>query len=496
MELDSWINNFEKIASQKISQSGGSATAFKPGYAAMIGEAVSNAVNSQGNPFAKALVSIIITVLAVVIVFAIIAVILYLSVRSRIEEIQGSWSKNRCKLNIIPIAPWVGPPGTTLGGNAKECAEDFLGKYLEQKFKPLFTLFSKIFGILNVLTQSLQKVRIMIFTIRQTIMKMAQDVYKKLKDVYYRIAYLVKRVMQIIIYIFLTFRNVFYVLRYTVQTLQSITNFWLFRMCFHPTQRIPTIKNKETLMNDLQIGDFVNPSSKKPNRVLGIWRFKSQPISKWVQPGETSWMTSPGHYVWDKQESKWIHEDSNIILTDSQPQICPWTESGLLQNHQQEIAMDYWGPGTSFFELNIYRNALQRHQGQLVYNEDKLDRSFKYRWSSMCVVPKGTLIQNIPIEEIQLNDSIIGICSADSSIFEWRQIHSKLVVSSGTWIQKGDKWVSATEYPIVPAPTSTCYTIATTSGTIELEGMIIKDGLGWHTAEDDAKHYAMLAREV
>jgi hypothetical protein len=535
--MEEWIDalSYEipsASASVPMKGGGGIGQGFTPGYADMIGDTLSQALKAKAaNPFVKALVSILVTVLAIVIVFAVISLILYLMVRGRVEEIQANWPQNRCKITIMPIASYVGPPGTTNGGNFSECMEDFLGKYLEKKFAPLFGLFTKIFGILNTITESVQQVRIMIHSIRNTIMNMAQDVYKKLKDVYYRIAYLVKRVVQILVYIFLLFRNIFYVLKYSKMTFKSVTDNWLFRWCFHPEQMIPQRIsrhqewNEYGMMKNLEIGTYVNP--KRPELIRGIWRFQkpNKEYQTWIH--SNGWIVTPGHYTFNQQEQRWEcatesfgnhSQDKSIIWS-------PWTDSGILHNYHGDKAFDYWGNGTIDFERNLTLQAILKAQQKdiiLHYDYMELLHCLGYkRWSSMGLLNGKVQIplQNgatRQLKDIALGDIledggiVIGICKADAFTFQWRHnstLYPNLFLTDGVWFQENktinkNEWTSVTFQPtfwkLDTPPCTIGYTLQTTTGQFIIQDnngetkWNIKDGMGWHTTDDDKQHYQKL----
>jgi len=539
--MEEWIDalsyeipSVRASASPPMKGGAGIGQGFTPGYADMIGDTLTQAMKTKAaNPFVKALVSILITVLAVIIVFAVIAVILYLMVRNRKEEIQAKWPQNRCKITIMPIASYVGPPGTTTGGNFSECMEDFLGKYLEKKFAPLFGLFTKVFGILNTITESVQQVRIMINSLRNTVMKMAQDVYKKLKDVYYRIAYLVKRVVQIIIYVFLLFRNIFYVLRYSKWLFNSITDFWLFSWCFHPEQIIPQCIapqheewNEYGMIQNLKIGTFVNPQQPEPIR--GIWRFQhpsQRQQTTWVH--SNGWVVTPGHYTFHRENQQWepAIESPGNHFKDAGTIWSPWTDSGVLHNYHGDKAFDYWGNGTVDFERNLaLQSILKAQQNDLVlqYNFSELYHSFgRTRWGSMGLLNGEVQVplQNKtskPLKEITFGDIledggiVVGLCQADASSFQWRHnstLYPNLCLTDGIWFQENEKigtkeWTSLTYQPtfwkLSSAPCTLGYTLQTTTGQFIIQDgetkWNIKDGMGWHTPDDDNQHYKKLVQ--
>lgn len=532
--MDEWIDalSYEiptRNTTPLMKGGGGIGQGFTPGYADMIGDTLSQAMKAKAmNPFVKALVSILITVLAVIIIFAVISLILYLMVRGRIEEIQANWPQNRCKITIMPIASYVGPPGTTNGGNFSECMEDFLGKYLEKKFAPLFGLFTKIFGILNTITESVQQVRIMIHSIRNTIMSMAQDVYKKLKDVYYRIAYLVKRVVQILIYIFLLFRNIFYVLKYSKMTFKSITDMWLFSWCFHPEQIIPqhtssTEWNEYGMIKDLAIGTIVNPTQPEPIR--GIWRFQypKSHYKSWVL--SNGWVVTPGHYTFNQKEQLWesATESFGNHFKDKSIIWSPWTDSGILHNYNGDKAFDYWGDGSIDFERNLTLQSMMKAQQRnivLHYDYVELLHSLGHRrWASMGLLVGETVVplQNGTHKQLKdiafgdiLEDGgiVIGVCKADASVFQWRHNPSltpNLYLTDGIWIQENtntDEWTSITYQPLFTRTTSPpCdigYTLQTTTGQFTIQHgqtkWTVKDGMGWHSTEDDNQHYDKLVQ--
>lgn len=516
-DINQWIQHFQQISSHSNQMKGGG---FTPGYADLIGQSISSALSAkETSPFVKALITITATAIAIVIVLAIVMGVLYLMAMDKKKQIQAEWPEQRCKITIMPIASWVGPPGTSTGQNFKDCMDDFLGKYMEKKFKPLFDLFTKIFGILSELTESIQQVRIMIFTIRNTIMNMAKDVYRKLKDIYYRIAYLVKRVLQIIIYVFLVLRDVFKVLEYTNLTMMSITDFWLFHFCFHPTQIIPT-KNIETQqwnyqsqMKDIQLGSIINPSQE--NQVIGIWKFKEnkEKSSAWTHPANNlNWIVSPGHFVLNQQTQQWIQENRKIAFKDNEMLICPWSCSGIVENHVNgDKAMDYWGKSKNEFEVVSLFKAIDRlnKQNQIIFDPQELYQAMiQNRWSSLGVLPHQTLIatknnQSTPIQNIQIGDEladgsiVVGVCSAYSKDFEWRNVNENKL-SSGVWILQNNYIKSSTLYPIANNNVEEfCYTLATTTRQIPLaDGIIIKDGLGLFTNIEDRMHDVKVAEEV
>lgn len=506
--IQEWMNSMPPI------QKGGGH--FIPGHANQIGKILHTINDKQpaASPYVKAIVSILITCLAVIILFAIIAFGLYIMARSRIGEIQEKWPEQRCKINIMPIASWVGPPGTNTSQNFTECLDNFLGSYLEKKFEPLFRLFSGIFGVLNGITSSIQQARIMIHSIRSSMMKFAEDIYKKVKDLYYRIAYLVKRIVQIILYIFLTFRNVFYSMLYSYYTLSSVLDYWVFRwsMCFHPDQTIfvETETNWKTKsMKELQIHDRIHLFN--PESIIGIWKFWSPSPQSWVSVND--WILTPNHYYWNIQSAMW--EPASIekqISSEQNEMICPWTNHGILQNMSGHWAMDYWGPSSVELELRYFLSSLEsaKQNYTLFYQEQTiLNACMKKRWSQLsCVYGSNSFLRLIddslcPISELklgtQLHDAsfVIGICECDSTDFSFYSVNpGNFILSAGSWYSPSNNhdWYNATYQTNQYKPDSQelCYTIATTSGyfsiTNKTDILWLRHGLGWYTETLDQAH--------
>jgi hypothetical protein len=304
----------------------------------------------------------------------------------------------------------------------------------------------------------------------------------------------------------------------------AITDFWLFRWCFHPTQIIPSRKPQDTVWNikqtidNIRVDDFINFKSTKDAQIKGTWKFKSvtTPKSFWVYPDyKKSWCITPGHYIWNSQKGEWTTEKNKISFTDNEPQICPWSECGLIQNNHEEWAMDYWGIGTTQFELNYFKKCLEKRMKEgirLRFNEEELSKSLLYnRWASMSVFTGDTPVimhdgTTKFIKDIQLGDKlwdnniVVGVCEAKTNTYEWVNIHN-IKVSRGTWtLNIDDSWTSVTDYDIVTPPNDNlCYTIATTQNQFEIQlsniRIIVRDGLGWYSALDDAEHYNALIRQ-
>lgn len=481
-----------------------------------------------GNNGWTALLSVIIGIVGVILVFVVIGVFLYLTVSGRMEEIQSKWPEHRCKINIMPIAGWIGPPGTSTAENFKTCMEDFMGNYISRKFSPLFDVFDSIFSVLWDLRNSVQQMRKSIFSIRNTLASLANDIFKRIKNLYIRLFTIMKRILVLISYLILTFRNNFYVLKYSFFVMKGLWEpvNWMIQkvnvltdvvntmrtpidavssfFCFHPLQCILCSSSEKydpwyiVTMDGICPGSFVNRSL--PTEVVGKWVFWNG-TGKWYQVGggiHNGWLMTGSHIVFDQRYSKWARAEkprNNTILNGTITTICPWTQTGYIEGHKNCWTVDFWGPTTFEFETRYWSQMLTqvRAAGIPLRGDDLYWASNKWDYTSMIMgdlevkLHDGTwkTIERLNKTDILWNyNNLYGKACALAKIFNW----TAPGVSVGTWIKQGPVWtninIALLGEPIVKK-NGLCYQLATSNESFFIRNQLysaeyeIRDTCGW-----------------
>lgn len=464
-----------------------------------------------------ALLSIIIGLMSFAIVFIIIGVFLYLTVRNRVDEIQEKWPDYRCKINIMPIAGWVGPPGTSTTSNFQTCMEDFVGGYISKKFAPLFAIFDRIFSTLTFLRSSVQQIRKAIFSIRTTLASLATEIFKRIKNLYYRLFTIMKRILVLISYLVLTFRNSFYVMKYGYFIMKAFWGpiGWLINklnalevvvdgiksavnamktpvsavrsfFCFHPSQEIYNFRNGKPFwfintIDKMVPGSYANPTV--PVEVVGRWDFWNGD-GKWYKVGGgvgNYWFMTGDHAVWDSRLCRWLPARKvtcNQLELGTTSEVCPWTESGYLEGNPGCWTVDFFGPTDLNFEKEYWTRMLTKAEEEgVTFVSTNLDwAETKWDFTSM-ILPNWEVKMNDgtwkTIERLKKNDilwntnPLLGKATGNASFFRWLNRG----LSIGTWVKDGINWENVSNWgEEIVEKEGFCYQLATT-----LESFIVRE---------------------
>ena len=457
-----------------------------------------------------ALLSIVVSIFGIVIVFVVIGVFLYLMARNRVDEIQEKWPDYRCKINIMPIAGWVGPPGTSTTQNFQDCMEDFVGGYISRKFAPLFSIFDRIFSALTFLRSSVQQVRKAIYSIRTTLASLTNEIFKRIKNLYYRLFTIMKRILALISYLVLAFRNSFYVMKYSywifkafwgpigwlidkLNALESVVNAMRSPVdavssffCFHPLQQIYSstcgIRGwQETSMERLYPSCLVNPS--QPTDVIGRWDFWNG-SGKWYQVGGGvggCWLMTAEHTVYDPYLGIWVHANKytrNVLLDGTRTQVCPWTRTGFLEGQPGCWTTDYWGPTTFEFETEYWTKIVTEVQalGTPLQGADLSWAYMKWDYVSMLMndwevkMNNGTwkALERVKKGDVLWDDNAVyGRACTLASTYRWLDRGMTI----GTWVKDGLGWANVSVWgETLVDKTGLCYQLATLQ-----ESFIVRD---------------------
>ena len=249
------------------------------------------------------------TTLLVVLGIGIVLLLVYgycVGIRHK-AQIQANWPTYRCKPYIIPIASFVGPPGTSTSANASACFTTMTKEVFNVFMHPWASLLSLIKNILHEITMDIQDIRKMIFFIRNTIVNALDAVANKTYDAYYRISVLFNMIRNLLMSIFYVLRGAMYVLAYAFSALGSIMNGPIGGMmrffCFDPDTPITMKDGSIKPIYEIQIGDILY----NDNEVLAVMKFKSCASEMYLYRGTT--LVAGTHLV--SEFGKWIRvEDS------------------------------------------------------------------------------------------------------------------------------------------------------------------------------------------
>lgn len=175
------------------------------------------------------------------------------------KQLQKNWPSYKCKPYVIPIAGWVGPPGTSTVENMGGCVKTMAKELFDLFLHPWVTLFDLFKDILKEITMDIQDLRKMIYYIRNVIRNGLVSVANKTYDAYYRIAVLFKMIKNLLLSIFYVIRSLLYVLDYAFNTLASLWNGSIGGVarffCFDPMTPISIHNGTQKRINDIVVGD-------------------------------------------------------------------------------------------------------------------------------------------------------------------------------------------------------------------------------------------------
>jgi hypothetical protein len=175
------------------------------------------------------------------------------------KQLQKSWPSYKCKPYVIPIAGWVGPPGTSTIENMGGCVKTMAKELFDLFLHPWVTLFDLFKDILKEITMDIQDLRKMIYYIRNVIRNGLVSVANKAYDTYYRLAVLFKMIKNLLLSIFYVVRALLYVLDYAFNTLASLWNGSIGGVarffCFDPMTPVSMHNGTEKWINNIVVGD-------------------------------------------------------------------------------------------------------------------------------------------------------------------------------------------------------------------------------------------------
>lgn len=175
------------------------------------------------------------------------------------KQLQKKWPNYKCKPYVIPIAGWIGPPGTSTVENMGGCVKTMAKELFDLFLHPWITLFDLFKDILKEITMDIQDLRKMIYYIRSVIKNGLVSVANKTYDAYYRIAVLFKMIKNLLLSIFYVVRALLYVLDYAFNTLASLWNGSIGGVarffCFDPITPISINNGDEKMISNINTGD-------------------------------------------------------------------------------------------------------------------------------------------------------------------------------------------------------------------------------------------------
>ena len=159
-------------------------------------------------------------------VATITAVMLGIKTKTKFNQLNEEWSKNRCKPTTMMTAfiPFMRPDGVDPSENFKDCMYGMHKSFFSTLMSPFMTIINIMHSILKKLTVQIQAVRNMFDSLRTKIQHNLSDITDKIYSSYERIAWLFKTLFGLFGKIFYIFKNLFDLLVYSFYTMASVWN--------------------------------------------------------------------------------------------------------------------------------------------------------------------------------------------------------------------------------------------------------------------------------
>jgi hypothetical protein len=185
-----------------------------------------------------------------------------------IENIKQNWPKYRCNPMVMPFVSIVGPDNTTPGSNFAYCVQNMQTNYMEYLLQPVNYSMNAMGTVALSLSESSNKVREMIDSIRTGIADIIQNVFGVFLNIiieFQKNVINIKDLFGKLVGVLATF---IYLLSGSVMSMQSawagppgkmvrtLSSLKIPR-CFHPDTLVKTKGGEFIKMKDLKLGEML-----------------------------------------------------------------------------------------------------------------------------------------------------------------------------------------------------------------------------------------------
>lgn len=380
------------------------------------------------------------------------------------KQLQQNWPNYKCKPYVIPIAGWIGPPGTSTVENMGSCVKTMAKELFDVFLHPWITLFDLFKDILRDITMDIQDLRKMIYYIRSVIKNGLVSVANKTYDAYYRIAVLFKTIKNLLLSIFYVIRALLYVLDYAFNTLASLWNGPIGGVarffCFDPSTPISLYNNSKKSIYTISVGDKLMGGG----TVTAVIKVKKGASKMFNYNGI---IVAGTHLIYELGSWKRVDE---TILGEEIEYNGEWLYCLAVDNNKiwinNILFADYFEANDYNLNKNIQQIILSKLNGYMV--ELPIDENYTLGWgfdhntfyriiNSDNIIDGYVVIQ--PIGDVcRMKNGII--CSADQIVLD-----------------KDDEWKRAKEVKgsEIISWTDKLYSVCTNDGKIKIDGWCFTD---------------------
>ena len=418
-----------------------------------------------------------------IIVFGVVYILyksytMYNTTMANAANIQKDWPTYRCQPQIIPIAGFVGPKGTSSVENALECSMIFFKNSFLSFMTPFIEFFEKIVEVLVDLVKSVQNIRQMFNYLRDSINSFLFDIAGMFYAYAIKFSLLFNRLMQIFSKIFTVFEDLFFTVAYAGYSLMSVWNGPIGGVarffCFHKNTSITLSDGTQKIISKIKVGDKI-----KNGKVIGVHIFSGKNTKLY---NYKNIIVACHHLVYEN--GKWIRIKKSKFATpfnNTEDKIyCLTTSTGkILVN--EVIFADYMEIETSEQMKNIL-NIAMNHLNNSVKNKNEvninLEKVFGFQKDTLITLKSGITKK---ISQLQINDNlennnvVIGVTKVYGKNVKLYN-HNNIISSGNVIIKKDNKWELMKNIGnFVNSKKSILYHVFTTTGEITINNIIFKD---------------------
>ena len=420
------------------------------------------------------------------------------------EDIIKNWSNERCKPYILPISGWIKKDeGSSI---LKSTADNFTGCFWQRikisftfLIKPIKYIIDILKNILKHLTGMIDKIRIQIKIMRNIILGVVMKMMKKIENIisatimsFGKLNNMMKRQLAI-------FQNIQYLLETITVTMSGFVKgtfgmildateplLWalpIFTLgpfglyfpykvyCFIPETILQLHDNTFSYIRDINIGDILFDGS----RVISKLIFKVPENT--IMYDYNGVIVSGSHYV--SENGNWIKvvdSCSKKLVRYNGETLYNICTSDFRININNIQFMDY-DEHDYFEEYEIFNNRVLNKINNTsivpVYQDNnRYNRRYKLG------LGKGTLINGVNIEDIQINGDIIGFIQHEIEKTDRIFLIDGIYILEYTKIFKNNRWICARDYydaKEVMYPYKYMYYLATIDQIISTDKFMCRD---------------------
>jgi ribosomal protein S9 len=393
-------------------------------------------------------------------------------------NIQKDWPTYRCQPQIIPIAGFVGPKGTSSVENALECSMIFFKNSFLSFMTPFIEFFEKIVEVLVDLVKSVQNIRQMFNYLRDSINTFLLDIANMFYAYATKFSLLFNRLLQTFSKIFTVFEDLFFTVAYAGYSLMSVWNGPIGGVarffCFHKNTPITMGDGTQKIISKIKVGDKI-----KNGKVIGVHIFSGKNTKLY---NYKNIIVACHHLVYEN--GKWIRIKKSKFaqpFNNTEDEIyCLTTSTGKILINDVIFA-DYMEIETSEQMKNIL-NIAMAHLNNLPKNNSEaninIEKVVGFQKDTLITLKSG-ITKNL--SQLQINDNlennniVIGITKVYGRNIKLYK-YNNIISSGNVIIKKENEWgLMKNVGEIINTKKSTLYHVFTTTGEITINNIIFKD---------------------